>query len=185
MVSHTIRQRERLGLNDTEASWVPASLYVQLLFFCYHWSFILHLQRKWCDGGAWIKSLPHICFSHPGTQNAEMLSWFFPAMVAYPEKQRKCQEELDAVVGRSRLPTFEDREHLPYLTATVREILRWRPAAPLGVFFYASVVNTAHLRHAFRCSARYQTGRKITAPYWKTVEWICLQGWLVWRLFYP
>lgn len=90
--------------------------------------------------------------------------WLFPAMVAYPEKQRKCQEELDAVVGRSRLPTFEDRDHLPYVTATVRELLRWRPTAPLGVFLYASVATTAHLRHGFRCSARYKTGRKILLP---------------------
>jgi cytochrome P450 len=54
------------------------------------------------------------------------------AMIAFPEKQKKCQEELDAVVGRSRMPTFKDRESLPYLQATVREVLRWRVALPLG-----------------------------------------------------
>jgi cytochrome P450 len=54
------------------------------------------------------------------------------AMIAYPEKQKKCQEELDAVVGRSRLPTFKDSNNLPYLQATIRELLRWRPIAPIG-----------------------------------------------------
>jgi cytochrome P450 len=53
-------------------------------------------------------------------------------MIAYPAKQRKCQEELDNIVGRSRMPTFEDRDNLPYLKATVRELLRWRAISPLG-----------------------------------------------------
>ena len=54
------------------------------------------------------------------------------AMIAHPDKQRKCQEELDAVVGRSRMPTFADRDSLPYICAAVREALRWRPATPVG-----------------------------------------------------
>ncbi|KAJ7697080.1 cytochrome P450 [Mycena metata] len=58
---------------------------------------------------------------------AGALSWFFLAMVLYPEVQSKIQEELDTVVGRSRLPTFADRDHLPYLQATVREVGRWHP----------------------------------------------------------
>ena len=58
--------------------------------------------------------------------------WFMLAMIAYPEKQRKCQEELERVVGRSRMPTFEDQPSLPYTRAVVREILRWRTVAPVG-----------------------------------------------------
>lgn len=65
-------------------------------------------------------------------QSTEALLWFFLAMIAYPEKQRKCQEELDNVVGRSRMPAFEDKDNLPYLKATVRELLRWRAISPLG-----------------------------------------------------
>jgi len=61
------------------------------------------------------------------------LNWFMLAMIAYPEQQRKIQEELDAVVGRSRLPTFEDRDKLQYLQAAVRELLRWRPFVPFAV----------------------------------------------------
>lgn len=64
---------------------------------------------------------------------ASSLIWFMLAMIAHPEQQKKCQEELDAVVGRSRMPTFKDRENLPYLRATVRELLRWRPVAPLAI----------------------------------------------------
>ena len=54
------------------------------------------------------------------------------AMLAYPETQARAQAELDAVVGRTRLPTFADYPHLPYIRAMVKEVLRWRPVGPLG-----------------------------------------------------
>ena len=53
------------------------------------------------------------------------------AMLAYPETQVRAQAELDAVVGRTRLPTFADYPHLPYIRAMVKELLRWRPIAPI------------------------------------------------------
>jgi len=53
-------------------------------------------------------------------------------MVAFPEAQRKAQEEIDEVVGHSRLPNFHDLEHMPYMRALVKETLRWRPVDPLG-----------------------------------------------------
>ena len=52
--------------------------------------------------------------------------------MAYPETQARAQAELDAVVGRTRLPTFADCPSLPYLRAMVKEVLRWRPIAPLS-----------------------------------------------------
>ena len=54
-------------------------------------------------------------------------------MTLHPEVQRKAQEEIERVVGRDRLPTFEDRAQLPYLECVIREVYRWNPAAPLGV----------------------------------------------------
>ena len=65
-------------------------------------------------------------------QTATALTWFVLSMIAYPDKQRKCQEELDAIVGRSRMPTFADWDNLPYVHATVKEVLRWRPVVPVG-----------------------------------------------------
>ena len=57
---------------------------------------------------------------------------FFVAMLLHPEMQKKVQDELDAVTGRERLPTFEDRPKLPYISAICKELLRWRPVVPLG-----------------------------------------------------
>ena len=62
------------------------------------------------------------------------MAWFMLAMVLFPDTQRKAQEELDAVVGRGRLPTFDDLESLVYIQAIVKEILRWHPVGPLGEY---------------------------------------------------
>ncbi|KDQ52240.1 hypothetical protein JAAARDRAFT_40360 [Jaapia argillacea MUCL 33604] len=58
---------------------------------------------------------------------------FFLAMVLYPEVQKKAQAEIDRVVGNDRLPTYSDRENLPYVEAIISEVLRWKPVAPLGL----------------------------------------------------
>ena len=55
-------------------------------------------------------------------------------MLLHPDIQRKAQDELDSVVGRERLPTFEDRPELPFVDAIYKEVLRWRPISPLGSF---------------------------------------------------
>ena len=54
-------------------------------------------------------------------------------MIVFPDVQRRAQAELDANVGRDRLPVFADAVHLPYVQAIIREILRYRPALPFIV----------------------------------------------------
>ncbi|KAH8105240.1 cytochrome P450 [Cristinia sonorae] len=58
---------------------------------------------------------------------------FVLAMAMHPDVQRKAQEELDRVVGLSRLPDFGDLESLVYLRAVFMETLRWMPTIPTGV----------------------------------------------------
>ena len=54
-------------------------------------------------------------------------------MVRHPEVQRKAQAELDRVLHNSgRLPGYEDQSDLPYITAIMKEVLRWQPVAPIG-----------------------------------------------------
>jgi cytochrome P450 len=55
------------------------------------------------------------------------------ALALYPEVQRRARAELDAVIGRERLPEHSDKASLPYIDAICREILRWHAIAPLGV----------------------------------------------------
>ena len=54
-----------------------------------------------------------------GDTHAEFLDWWMAAMIAYPETQKKAQQELDEVVGRERLPSFNDYNNLPYIRAMV------------------------------------------------------------------
>jgi cytochrome P450 len=57
---------------------------------------------------------------------------FVLAMLHYPDVQRKAQEEIDSAMP-GRLPTFEDMEKLPYVSALVSECYRWATPAPLGL----------------------------------------------------
>jgi cytochrome P450 len=54
-------------------------------------------------------------------------------MAMYPEAQQKAQEELDRVIGRSRLPDFTDKDQLSYVNALCNEVLRWRPVLPVSI----------------------------------------------------
>jgi len=58
---------------------------------------------------------------------------FFLAITLHPEVAKKAQEEIDAVVGNDRLPTFDDREHLPYIDAVSKEVFRWNSVIPTAV----------------------------------------------------
>ena len=51
-------------------------------------------------------------------------------MTLYPEVMKKAQAEIDAVVGNNRLPTFADREYLPYIDAITKEVFRWNSVIP-------------------------------------------------------
>ncbi|KAJ7851374.1 cytochrome P450 [Mycena leptocephala] len=43
------------------------------------------------------------------------------------------QAEIDSVVQKGHLPDFHDEESLPYLSAVVKEVLRWRAVTPIGI----------------------------------------------------
>ena len=47
------------------------------------------------------------------------------ALVANPIVQARLQAEMDLVIGKDRLPTFADREKMPYMQCIVSETLRY------------------------------------------------------------
>ena len=57
------------------------------------------------------------------------------ALILFPEVQDRAQALIDKVVGRDRLPTFNDRESLQYIDALLRETLRWGSLVPMGMLY--------------------------------------------------
>ena len=64
-------------------------------------------------------------------QSTGVLMTFFLMMVVHPAVQEKAQAEIDAVVGKDRLPTMDDRPLLPFIDAIFREVNRYSPIVPL------------------------------------------------------
>ena len=61
---------------------------------------------------------------------------FFLAVTLHLEVIRLLQQVLDEVIGGERLLGFSDKPRLPNISATVKEVLRWRPPSPLGASPY-------------------------------------------------
>ena len=61
------------------------------------------------------------------------LRWTFAYLCHFPQMQDRIYKELRTVVGNDRWPTLQDRGELPYLEATIHEVLRKTSFIPLGV----------------------------------------------------
>ncbi|KAH9044125.1 cytochrome P450 [Lactarius hengduanensis] len=79
------------------------------------------------------KILPGNMYLGGADTTVAALQTFFLAMALYPEVQHAAHAEIDAVLGDSRLPDFSDEDKLPYVSAVLKEVLRWHPVAPLGI----------------------------------------------------
>ncbi|KIK65275.1 hypothetical protein GYMLUDRAFT_38707 [Collybiopsis luxurians FD-317 M1] len=79
-----------------------------------------------------IKNCAAVSYAAGADTTVSAILSFILAMVLYPEVQIRAQEELDRVIGSSRLPDFADRDHLPYINAILSETLRWKPVTPLA-----------------------------------------------------
>ncbi|KZP23267.1 cytochrome P450 [Athelia psychrophila] len=80
-----------------------------------------------------IKGCAATMFGAGADTTVSTLATFFLAMMKYPEVQAKAQRELDSVLGFGQLPDFGDEDSLPYITAMVKECLRWEVVSPIAV----------------------------------------------------
>lgn len=58
-------------------------------------------------------------------QTGVTLVTFVLAMLMHPEAQKTAQKEIESVLSGGRLPDLEDRDSLPYVTALVKECIRY------------------------------------------------------------
>jgi len=68
-----------------------------------------------------------------GDTTVSALLSFVLLMTLHPEVQQRAQADIDRVAP-NRLPTLNDYDSLPYIRAIIKEVLRWAPVAPLGLF---------------------------------------------------
>ncbi|KAI5066811.1 hypothetical protein GOP47_0017339 [Adiantum capillus-veneris] len=66
------------------------------------------------------------------------IEWALGELITHPLIMKRVQEELDAVVGSSRLVHESDIRQMPYLRAVVKETMRLHPVLPLLVPHMAS-----------------------------------------------
>lgn len=98
------------------------------------------------------------------SQTASAVQTFFLAMAMFPEVQKMAQAELDTVIGRERLPDFNDSESLPYINAVVKETLRWQPVLPVGepCFLNGQHTKLIHSAQGFLITLRGTTSTTVT-----------------------
>lgn len=83
------------------------------------------------EHGAWIFQ----AFLSAGTRSPyNVVMQYMINVMEHPEWQQKVQEEIDAVVGKDRLPRFDDVPNLPTVRAVIKEALRHRSlVAEIGI----------------------------------------------------
>ncbi|KAJ7483474.1 cytochrome P450 [Mycena latifolia] len=86
-----------------------------------------------------IKSTAGTMYIAGADSTVSALGTFILAMLCNPEAQLKAQAEIDSVVQKGHLPDFGDEASLPYVSAVVKEVLRWRPVTPIGIPHFLTV----------------------------------------------
>ncbi|KAF8750053.1 cytochrome p450 [Rhizoctonia solani] len=87
-------------------------------------------------GGTEIESIKWTAASLFGggtTTTVGLVLSFILMASLHPEAAKLAQAEIDAVIGRERLPRLKDRDNMPYTNALLQEVLRLCPPAPLGL----------------------------------------------------
>ncbi|KAK0468676.1 cytochrome P450 [Armillaria novae-zelandiae] len=77
-------------------------------------------------------------FGAGSATTASAISVVIMAAACFPQTQTWVQKELDAVVGRKRVPSFDDYTDLSRVVAFVLESYRWRPVGGSGFAHRAS-----------------------------------------------
>ncbi|GFY37622.1 cytochrome P450 2J2 [Trichonephila inaurata madagascariensis] len=63
--------------------------------------------------------------------------WFVYSMAAFPDVQKKIQQEILEIIGTERNPEFLDLKSMPYTHAVLLEQMRWKTIVPLNLIHYS------------------------------------------------
>jgi len=142
MVQDALREMEEKGVLPEE-SWMDAlkeasgSAFLGALRWCLART-ITDVVSNLLAGSETVRATSSwlIMINHSIKQSNSVLMTFFLMMLLNQGAQEVAHAEIDAVVGKDRLPTMEDRPLLPYLDAIFRETMRYSPVSPTGESFH-------------------------------------------------
>lgn len=77
-----------------------------------------------------VMTMVDVFFAGNDTTSTRLL-WYVLYMVRYQDVQAKVHAELDRVVGKDGMPSWNDRKKLPYTMATIEETIRASTSAPI------------------------------------------------------
>ncbi|PPQ74562.1 hypothetical protein CVT24_004354 [Panaeolus cyanescens] len=80
-----------------------------------------------------IKSAAGVMYGAAVETTSSVLANAIWAFVNHPEAVKRAQQEIDHVLGRGDLPTFDDEDILPYTSSLIKETKRWQTPFPLGL----------------------------------------------------
>ncbi|GLB42757.1 putative cytochrome P450 family protein [Lyophyllum shimeji] len=110
-------------------------------------SFVSHALEKMDEAGDLvqqelvIKNTAGALYQAGADSTVSALSACILGLLSNPEAFRKAQREIDEVVKQGHLPNFDDEASLPYITAIVKESLRWRDVAPIAMPHFLHVAD--------------------------------------------
>ncbi|KAG0551081.1 hypothetical protein BDA96_01G393200 [Sorghum bicolor] len=126
-LEHVLREHSDRRRRQGEGRFVPRDMVDQLLQLADDASLEAPIER---DG---IKGFILDIIAAGAETSAVAIEWALSELLRNPEAMAKATDELDRVVGGSRLVSEADMPCLPYLEAVVKETLRVHPLAPLLV----------------------------------------------------
>ncbi|KAH7446038.1 hypothetical protein KP509_01G034400 [Ceratopteris richardii] len=93
---------------------------------------LLHLLAVFfCD----ISSVTSIHIFAGGTDTSSItVEWALAELISHPSKMKRVQDEIDEVVGNSRLVEQDDVQNMPYFQAVIKETMRLHPECRIEDF---------------------------------------------------
>jgi len=102
-------------------------------------AYILEIQQK-KDDPAFTKpvleDLAGAIFGGGSETVRQSVEWLLLLTASRQEGQRRIQSEIREVIGSDRFPEWLDQKSMPYTTAFIQEMLRWRTLIPINLLRY-------------------------------------------------
>ncbi|PFH47987.1 hypothetical protein AMATHDRAFT_66464 [Amanita thiersii Skay4041] len=131
------REWRKLALNMLEKPYKAAMAAVESGSYTPSFVSYSHSRVNEHEDLAWqellIKSTAGTMYAAGSDTTVSAIASCVLGLLQHSDVLKRAQEEIDSVVAYGELPTFDDEENLPLITAICMETLRWRDVVPIAV----------------------------------------------------